>query len=72
MLPVVETDVTYLSEAESKIYFILKEELELSRLQLDEKTGFNKYKTIRTLNKLVDKGAIRKRGDGPGTRYRLK
>ena len=72
MLPVLEADLNYLSEPESKIYFILKEELELSRLQIDEKTGFNKYKTIRTLNKLVDKGAIRKRGDGPGTRYRLK
>ena len=71
-LPLLEKDKLYLSEAESHIYYILKEEIELSRIELDKKAGFNKYKTIRTLNKLVDKGTIRKLGDGPGTTYRLR
>ncbi len=68
-LPVVKTDQTYLLEEEIAVYNIIKDERELTRAELDRKTGFNKAKTIRTLNKLIDKNIIRKEGKGPGTTY---
>lgn len=55
ILAVIEIDRLDLSEEEIIIYNILKEELELSRRELDNKSGFDKSKTLRTINSLVDK-----------------
>lgn len=71
ILPVIEIDDSNLSEDEVIIYNILKSEVELSRVELDEKSGFNKSKTLRNINSLVDKNVVRKLGRGPGTTYTL-
>ena len=58
-----------MAEDEVVIYNILKDEVELTRGELDEKSGFNKSKTLRIINGLVNKNLIRKLGRGPGTTY---
>ena len=72
ILPVIEIGEPDLSEDEVIIYNILKDETEVSRSELDIKAGFNKSKTLRIINNLVDKNLIRKSGKGPGTIYILK
>jgi len=72
LLPVCENDLRDLSEDENKIYQLLKEEIELSRKEIDLKTGFNKAKTLRILNRLVDKNTIQKIGSGATLTYKLK
>ena len=46
--------------------------VELSRKEIDLKTGFNKAKTLRILNSLVDKNIISKTGSGVTLTYKLK
>lgn len=72
ILPVIEIDESNLSEDEVVIYNILMDEVELSRGELDEKSGFSKSKTLRIINSLVDKSIAKKMGGGPGTTYTLK
>ena len=72
MLPVTEIDIIDLSEDENMVYELLKEEVELSRKEIDLKTGFNKAKTLRILNGLVDKNIISKTGSGAKLTYKLK
>ena len=69
ILPVIEIDESNLAEDEVVIYNILKDEVELSRGELDEKSGFNKSKTLRIINGLINKNLVRKLGRGPGTTY---
>lgn len=71
-LPVMDTNKLDLSEEEAIIFNILKDEIELSRGEVDRKSGFNKSKTIRIINNLVDKNIVQKLGKGPGTTYRVK
>lgn len=71
-LPVIDINKLDLSEEEVFILNILKDEIELSRLGLDKKSGFNKSKTLRIINNLLDKNLVQKLGKGPGTTYRLK
>jgi ATP-dependent DNA helicase RecG len=61
-----------LSEEEIIIYNIMKSETELSRAELDKKSGFYKSKTLRIIDNLIDKNIIKKLGEGPGTTYRLR
>lgn len=72
ILPVIQIDDSNLSEDEVIIYNILKDEVELSRVELDDKSGFNKSRTLRVINNLADKNLIRKLGKGPGTTYTLR
>ena len=72
MLPVTEIDIIDLSEDENMVYDLLKEEVELSRKEIDLKAGFNKSKTLRILNGLVDKNIISKTGSGAKLTYKLK
>ena len=72
MLPVTEIDIIDLSEDENMVYELLKEEVELSRKEIDLKAGFNKSKTLRILNGLVDKNIISKTGSGAKLTYKLK
>lgn len=72
MLPVTEIDIIDLSGDENRVYELLKEEVELSRKEIDLKTGFNKSKTLRILNGLVDKNIISKTGSGAKLTYKLK
>jgi ATP-dependent DNA helicase RecG len=71
ILPVTQIDSIDLSEDENNIYELLKKEVELSRKEIDSKTGFNKAKTIRTLNSLLDKKVIIKIGSGAAITYKL-
>jgi len=71
-LPVIDINKLDLSKEEFLIINILKDEIELSRRELDEKSGYNKSKTLRAINNLVDKNIIQKLGKGPRTTYKLK
>lgn len=72
ILPVIEIDESNLLEDEVVIYNILMDKVELSRGELDKKSGFSKSKTLRIINNLVDKSIVKKIGGGPGTTYTLK
>lgn len=72
VLPVTEIGKLDLSEDELLIYGLLKEEIELSRGEIDLKTGFKKSKSLRIINSLVDKNIVQKIGSGAGVTYKLK
>ena len=59
-------------QTDATIYNILKEEIEMSRAELDKESGFNKSKTLRILSNLENKGLVVKLGSGPGTTYRIR
>ncbi|MGN1276918.1 MAG: ATP-binding protein [Floccifex sp.] len=69
-LPVVKSRITF-TDDEQAIIDILSTSQKISRLQLEEKTGFTKSKTIRLLASLNDKGIILKSGSGPNIKYYL-
>ena len=71
ILPLHQGDVSILSEDEALVYGILKEEGNITREELDIRTGFNKSKTIRVINSLLGKSTIKKVGKGPGTSYTI-
>ncbi|MBC8589505.1 ATP-binding protein [Paratissierella segnis] len=71
ILPIIDIKKLDLSDGENIVLDIFKEEIELSRAELDKKTKFNKTKSIRILNSLIDKNIIEKLGNGPGTTYKL-
>lgn len=71
ILPVIDIKRLDLSDDENIVLEIFKDEMELSRAELDKKAKFNKTKTIRILNSLIDKSIIEKLGNGPGTTYKL-
>jgi len=70
-LPVIKFGELNLNTDEISVYNLLKNENELSRVEIDKETGFNKSKTLRILNNLVDKSIILKLGEGPGTTYKV-
>ncbi len=72
VLPILNMGMSNLLEDEALVFKILGDEIELSRGEIEDKSGFNKSKTLRLINNLVDKGIIEKLGKGPGTTYRLK
>lgn len=72
VLPITEIDKLDLSKDELFIYGLLKENLELSRREIDLETGFEKSKTLRILNSLVDKNVVIKIGSGAAVTYKLK
>jgi hypothetical protein len=51
------------------VFHVLSDGLSKSRIEIEEKTKFNKDKLIRVLNQLIDKNAIEKSGTGRGTKY---
>lgn len=68
VLPVV--DLVDLSQTEEAIINALLPGMELSRAQLEERTGIEKYKLIRTLNELSERGLIIRIGAARATRYK--
>lgn len=72
VLPVLDKDNHSLSKDEKVIYRLLEDEEELNRNELDIQSGFNKSKTLRVLNNLLEKDFIIKEGSGPGTSYSIK
>lgn len=72
VLPVVDDKKPDLSRDERLIYDLLKEEEELSRAEIDMKSGFEKTKTIRILNNLIYKNIVVKEGRGTAVIYKLR
>lgn len=72
VLPVTDIGGLDLSEDELTIYKILKVNIELSRNELDISSGFEKSKTLRTINSLLDKNIIQRLGSGPAVTYKLR
>jgi ATP-dependent DNA helicase RecG len=72
ILPITKIDQLDLSKDESRIYELLKTKGELSRKDIDLKTGYDKSKSLRILNTLVEKNIIIKLGSGRAITYRLK
>jgi len=70
-LPVTDPGKLVLSKDELLIYNLMKKESELSRSEIDRKTGFDKAKTIRILNRLVGRNILLKEGKGVAVTYRL-
>lgn len=71
-LPTVEIKPEILSSDEKIVFDLFVKDPCLSRLEIENKSGFNKSKAIRTLNSLIDKSVIEKVGVGPSTEYRIK
>ncbi|MGY3755695.1 ATP-binding protein [Helcococcus kunzii] len=71
-LPIIERKPESLSSDEKLVFDLFVKEPSLSRLEVEDKSGFNKFKAIRILNTLIDKSIIEKVGDGPSTEYRIK
>ena len=72
ILPVLRKDTAVLSEEEKIVYQLLTDNKLLTRKEVEDKSGFGKAKTIRILNKLIDKSSIEIIGQGRSTKYRRK
>lgn len=72
VLPITEIDKLDLSGDELLVFGLLREEIELSRREIDLKTGFEKSKTLRIINNLIDKNIVIKMGSGAAVTYKLK
>lgn len=71
ILPVLNTKLDNADE-ENTIINLLTRNILLSRSQIDTLSGFNKAKTVRILNRLLDQQIIEKTGKGKDTKYQLK
>lgn len=69
-LPLLEENQASLSEEEKVIYSLFRGEVEVTRRELEEESGFSKWRTLRIINDLLGRGLIKKFGQGPGTSYR--
>ncbi len=70
-LPLIETELSQITEDEEIVYTLLNNQGELSRRELELATRYNKSKLLRILNKLIDKNVVVKLGSGPETTYTL-
>ena len=71
-LPTIETTPSSLVNGEIKVFEILKKYDKLSRKEIEELCNFNKSKTIRSINSLINKSIIKQVGKGRSTKYQLK
>lgn len=67
ILPILSSKVD-LSEDYNKVYELLRNQ-SLASSAIIKATGFGKNKTVLILNELVEKGYVKKTGNGRGTRY---
>ena len=70
ILPIYTESVSFLEKDEETIFNILKVGLTMARTEIEGLSGFSKYKTIRILNKLIDKNIIEKVGKSVDTKYK--
>lgn len=70
-LPLIETELSQITEDEEIVYTLLNNQGERSRRELELATGYNKSKLLRILNTLIDKNVVVKLGSGPETTYTL-
>lgn len=69
ILPLIQENFDFLTNDEQIVFHVLSDGISRSRIDIEEKTKFNKDKLIRVLNQLIDKNAIEKSGTGRGTKY---
>ncbi len=70
VLPVIRKDSGVLTKEEQIVYELLINNKSLSRKEIEKLSSFNKAKTIRILNKLIEKNAIEVTGQGRSIKYR--
>lgn len=58
-----------LSQDEEIVFNVIKNGSAFSRAEISEMSGFGKSKTIRLLNRLIDKGYVEKIGTGRSSKY---
>jgi uncharacterized membrane protein len=58
-----------MSSDEYIIYNIMNNNNSYRRKDLEEKSGFNKDKVIRLVNKLIETGVVERYGSGPEAMY---
>lgn len=70
VLPIISKNDA-LSEDEKMVITALKGNIKLSRIEIERETKFNRDKSIRVLNMLIEKNIIAKSGAGRATKYCL-
>ncbi|MDD2583123.1 MAG: putative DNA binding domain-containing protein [Desulfuromonadaceae bacterium] len=70
-LPLIDHDIPNLNKDELLVYKELKNNVELTRSEIEIALGYNKSKTTRILKKLTDKNLIKRFGNGPKTKYNV-
>jgi len=71
-LPIIETVPSNLVNGEVKVFEILKKYEKLSRKEIEELSGYNKSKVIRSINGLIKKSIVEQIGKGRSVKYQLK
>ena len=71
-LPIIETVPSNLVNGEVKVFEILKKREKLSRKEIEELSGYNKSKVIRSINGLIEKSIVEQLGKGRSVKYQLK
>jgi len=71
-LPIIETVPGNLVNGEVKVFEILKKYEKLSRKEIEELSGYNKSKVIRSINGLIEKSIVEQVGKGRSVKYQLK
>ena len=71
-LPIIETVPSNLVNGEVKVFEILKKREKLSRKEIEELSGYNKSKVIRSINGLIEKSIVEQVGKGRSVKYQLK
>lgn len=71
-LPTIEITPINLVNGEIKVFEILKKYDKLSRKEIEELCNYNKSKTIRSINSLINKSIIEQVGKGRSIKYKLK
>lgn len=69
-LPIISNNTLTLNE--KKVYEVMKENYSYNRLELEKLSGLNKDTLIRTLNSLVEKSIVEKKGKARSTLYMKK
>lgn len=70
-LPIFVEQIEDLSENASILLKAMRGKEDLSRLEIDELTGFEKSKSLRILDELINENIVRKVGSGRGTKYQI-
>lgn len=72
ILPLFEEELPDLVEEEMLVYKVLRNKDSMSRVEIEEETGFERSKVLRSMKELINKGLVDRIGSGPSTSYKLK
>lgn len=68
-LPLLTDSILGLSETSSLVFNVMPDKQEVSRSEIEKLSGFDKSKTLRALEELIEENLVRKVGKGRGTKY---